>query len=104
MEGGGEWGPSKVGCCGLQEQTQVGLGLNCSDVLVAIQRVPCVHPSCGGCKDGLKAAVPLIVEFLVPPAWGRERRLSAGGGVGQGGGAWGSEVTHQWRFDLEVKC
>lgn len=65
--------------------------LDCSDVLVAVRRVPCVphpHPYCGGFEDGLKTAVLLIVELLVPPAWERERRLSAGGiwgGAGVGG-------------------
>ena len=63
----------------------MGLELDCSDVLAAVQRVPGVphlHPCCNGYKDDLKAAVLLIVEFLVPPAWGgrkREKRLSAGG-------------------------
>lgn len=75
-----------MSCCGLQELTQMGLELDCSDVLAAVQRVPGVphlHPCCSGYKDDLKAAVLLIVEFLVPPAWEgereREKRLSAGG-------------------------
>ena len=73
----GEWGRGvgkvspRLSCCGLQEQTLMGLELDCSDVLAAVQRVPGVphlHPCCSGCKDDLKAVVLLIVEFLVPPA------------------------------------
>lgn len=36
------------------------------------------HLCCGGCKDGLKAAVPLIVELLIPPAWEREKGKQGG--------------------------
>ena len=61
----------RLSCCRLQEQTQMGLELNCAHVLAAVQRVPGVphlHPCCSKCKDDLKAVVLLIVEFLVPPA------------------------------------
>lgn len=71
--------------------------LDCSDVLVAVRRVPCVphpHPYCGGFEDGLKTAVLLIVEFLVPPAWERERKETqcwGDWGRGWGGGEPGAQ-------------
>lgn len=83
----------------------MGLELDCSDVLAAVQRVPGVphlHPCCSGYKDDLKAAVLLIVEFLVPPACGgeREKRDSVLGVSGEYVGARGSKVIAQWWFHM----
>lgn len=81
-EGSGQV-PPNVGCRGLQKQILVGLGLLVAQMTWWLSRGsheprPHLLWQLQGC---LKAAVPLIVEFLVPPAWEREgeSRLSAGG-------------------------
>lgn len=99
--------PPRLGCHGLQEQTQVSLGLWVARMFRWLSRQSRESlPHLAVVEAGMmKAAVPLIVEFLVPPAWGREREskdsVLRGGGQG---GAQGSEVMHQWRFDPGVKC
>lgn len=54
--------------CGLQKWVQPGLGIRCIDVLiVTISPIPITL-----LVDG-EMTVPLIVEFLVPPAWRRQK-------------------------------
>lgn len=71
---GWECAPKVEGLWATRADTGGAGTLDCADVSVAVPGVPCVPaPHCGVCKDGLQAMVPLIVEFLVPPAWERER-------------------------------
>ena len=54
--------------CGLQKWVQPGLGICCIDVLiVTTSPIPITL-----LVDG-EMTVPLIVEFLVPPAWRRQK-------------------------------
>lgn len=54
--------------CGLQKWVQPGLGICCIDVLiVTVSPIPITL-----LVDG-EMTGPLIVEFLVPPAWRRQK-------------------------------
>lgn len=73
-------GPSKVGCRGLQEQTQVVLGLDCLDVEVASERVPCPPPLLWGAQGWLEGGSPSNSRAPDPTSLGeREWSLRAAG-------------------------
>lgn len=98
MDGEGEWGhPVKVGMPWAAGADTGGAGaLDCPVFWWLPRGSRASHLCCGGRKGGLEAAVPLIVQLLIPPAWERERGDSV---PGQGMGT--SEAlsgTDQWRF------